>query len=76
MEQLFDDLNSFSETSIRLDAHNSLELKIFPFYPNPLPVADWQVPVPLINLQKKTDANWDLAVSKVPYLPPLYLAAL
>jgi hypothetical protein len=32
MEQLFEDLNSYSETSIPLDGFNSLELKLFPFY--------------------------------------------
>lgn len=32
LEQLFEDLNSYSETSIPLDGFNSLELKLFPFY--------------------------------------------
>lgn len=32
MEQLFEDLNSYSETSINLDGFNSLELKLFPFF--------------------------------------------
>ena len=31
LEQLFEDLNSYSETSINLDGFNSLELKLFPF---------------------------------------------
>jgi hypothetical protein len=32
LEQLFEDLNSYSETSIPLDGFNSLEVKLFPFY--------------------------------------------
>lgn len=35
LEQLFEDLNSYSETSIPLDGFNSLELKLFPFYRKP-----------------------------------------
>jgi hypothetical protein len=32
LEQLFEDLNSYSETSINLDGFNSLELKLFPYF--------------------------------------------
>ena len=32
LEQIFEDLNSYSETSIPLDGFNSLELKLFPFF--------------------------------------------
>ncbi|KAJ8598032.1 nitrogen permease regulator 2 [Rhizopogon salebrosus TDB-379] len=65
LEQLYEDLNSYSETSIPIDAFNSIELKIFPFYPNPPPVTDWQVPLALINLSKRIEGNWDLTMSKV-----------
>ncbi|EPQ58307.1 nitrogen permease regulator 2 [Gloeophyllum trabeum ATCC 11539] len=65
LEQLYEDLNSYSETSIPIDAFNSLELKIFPFYPNPPPVRDWDVPLALINLAKRVESNWDLTIVKV-----------
>src|SRR5258706_7769550 len=65
LEQLFADLNSFSETSIRLDSFNSLELKIFPHYPDPPPVHVWDVPVPLINIKARVAPNWDLTMTKV-----------
>jgi len=65
LEQLYEDLNSYSETSIVLDHFNSIELKIFPFYPNPPPVKDWMVPVFLINLEKAIEPNWDLTMAKV-----------
>ncbi|KAI6045690.1 nitrogen permease regulator 2-domain-containing protein [Pisolithus marmoratus] len=65
LEQLYEDLNSYSETSIPIDRFNSIELKILPFYPNPPPVKDWQVPLALINLKSRVEDNWDLTVKKV-----------
>ncbi|KAI9057883.1 NPR2-domain-containing protein [Trametes sanguinea] len=69
LEQLYEDLNSYSETSIPIDPFNSIELKIFPFYPNPPPVKDWQVPLALINLTNRIEPNWDLTIVKIcPYI--------
>ncbi|THH12518.1 hypothetical protein EW146_g7616 [Bondarzewia mesenterica] len=65
LEQLYEDLNSYSETSIFMDKFNSIELKIFPFYPNPPPVKDWMVPLALIDLEKVIEPNWDLTMAKV-----------
>ncbi|KAF9526961.1 nitrogen permease regulator 2 [Crepidotus variabilis] len=65
LEQLYEDLNSYSETSIQIDRFNSIELKIFPFYPNPPQVKDWMVPLALINLSKRMEENWDLTMLKV-----------
>lgn len=65
LEQLYEDLNSYSETSIPIDQFNSIELKIFPFYPNPMEVREWMVPVALINLDKRIEENWDLTMVKV-----------
>ncbi|KAI0672997.1 nitrogen permease regulator 2-domain-containing protein [Trametes maxima] len=69
LEQLYEDLNSYSETSIPIDRFNSIELRIFPFYPNPPPVKDWMVPLALINLTNRIEPNWDLTIVKVcPYI--------
>ncbi|KAF9075177.1 nitrogen permease regulator 2-domain-containing protein [Rhodocollybia butyracea] len=65
IEQLYEDLNSYSETSISIDQFNSIELKIFPFYPNPPEVKDWMVPIMLINLVRRIEDNWDLTMAKV-----------
>ena len=65
LEQLYEDLNSYAETSIAIDQFNSIELKIFPYYPNPPPVKDWMVPVGLIRLGKLIEDNWDLTMVKV-----------
>ncbi|KAI0636749.1 NPR2-domain-containing protein [Trametes polyzona] len=69
LEQLYEDLNSYSETSIPIDQFNSIELKIFPFYPNPPQVKDWMVPLALINLTTRIEPNWDLTIVKIcPYI--------
>ncbi len=65
LEQLYEDLNSYSETSIPIDNFNSIELQIFPFFPNPPRVHDWQVPLALLNLEKRKDSSWDITMSKV-----------
>ncbi|KAI0810886.1 nitrogen permease regulator 2 [Irpex lacteus] len=65
LEQLYEDLNSYSETSVEIDQFNSIELKIFPFYPNPPEVKDWQVPLSLITLARRIEPNWDLTVAKI-----------
>nr|ODO02548.1 nitrogen permease regulator 2 [Cryptococcus depauperatus CBS 7855] len=65
LEQLFEDLNSYSETSIPLDGFNSLELKLFPFYPNPPDCEDWHVPIALVDLNQHKDDNWDITAARV-----------
>ncbi|KZV95885.1 NPR2-domain-containing protein [Exidia glandulosa HHB12029] len=65
LEQLYEDLNNYAEASIHIDAFNSLELKVFPFFPNPKPVYDWSVPVPLVDFGKRTDASWDMTIQRV-----------
>ncbi|ODN84327.1 hypothetical protein L202_00301 [Cryptococcus amylolentus CBS 6039] len=65
LEQLFEDLNSYSETSIPLDGFNSLELKLFPFYPNPPDCEDWHVPIALVDLNAHKDDNWDITAARV-----------
>ncbi|EKD05386.1 hypothetical protein A1Q2_00314 [Trichosporon asahii var. asahii CBS 8904] len=65
LEQLFEDLNSYSETSIPLDGYNWLELKLFPYFPNPPQVHDWDVPIPLVDFKSLQDANWDITAARV-----------
>ncbi|BEI96644.1 hypothetical protein CcaverHIS631_0202330 [Cutaneotrichosporon cavernicola] len=65
LEQIFEDLNSYSETSIPLDGYNSLELKLFPHYPNPPECNDWDVPLALVDLKSLRDPNWDITASRV-----------
>lgn len=78
IEQLYEDLSSYSETTIPIDDFNSIELKILPFYPNPPSVRDWHVPLALINLSKRMEDNWDLTMRKVDSscLDPNYFIAI
>lgn len=48
-----------------IDAFNTINLKLFPTYPNPPPVHDYEVPVCTVDLQKMVSVNWDLTIQKV-----------
>ncbi|KAI8381589.1 nitrogen permease regulator 2 [Radiomyces spectabilis] len=65
IEQLFEDLNSYCECQIPINSCNTINLKLFPTYPNPQPVSDYQVPVCTVDLKKIMTPNWDITVQKV-----------
>ena|SRR6185312_3758757 len=48
-----------------IDETNALNLKLFPTYPNPQPVYDYQVPICTVDLNTLIDMNWDITVKKV-----------
>jgi hypothetical protein len=48
-----------------LDDANTLDLKLFPNHQVPVPVYDYQVPVPMTNLAKYCDGHWDLTIQRV-----------
>lgn len=59
LEQIYEDLGSYSETSVLLDEANTLDLKLFPANPNPTVVRDWDIPIPLGSLNDMRDESWD-----------------
>ncbi|KAL1936768.1 hypothetical protein VTP01DRAFT_902 [Rhizomucor pusillus] len=65
IEQLFEDLNTYCECQIPINAFNTINLKLFPTYPNPPPVHDYEVPVCTVDLQKMVSVNWDLTIQKL-----------
>ncbi|KAH8917205.1 nitrogen permease regulator 2 [Atractiella rhizophila] len=67
LEHLYEDLNSYSETSILLHrgSFSYLELKLFPYYANPIEVRDWDVPVAVADLESMRKVNWDVTMYKV-----------
>jgi hypothetical protein len=70
LEQLYEDLNSYSETSITLDPpHGShfLDLRLFPHRPNPSVIRDDHVPLLLVPLlpHAATDGSWDLTLARM-----------
>lgn len=44
---------------------DAINLKLFPTYPNPKDINDWDVPVTLLDLRKRVTGNWDLTMCKV-----------
>ncbi|KAF8979143.1 Nitrogen permease regulator 2 [Entomortierella lignicola] len=65
IEQLIEDLNSYCECQIPIDSANTINLKLFPTYPNPAPVYDYQVPISTVNLEALTDVNWDMTMQRI-----------
>ncbi|KAI8815585.1 nitrogen permease regulator 2-domain-containing protein, partial [Fimicolochytrium jonesii] len=65
IEQIYDDLNSYAECQIPLNESNMINLKLFPAYPNPPPVHDYQVPVLIVNLERMMDKHWDMTIQRV-----------
>ncbi|CAG8589162.1 7828_t:CDS:2 [Ambispora leptoticha] len=65
IEQLLEDLNSYCECQIPINSANTINLKLFPTYPNPPPVYDYQVPICTVNLKALMDVNWDLTMKNI-----------
>ncbi|KAI8090259.1 nitrogen permease regulator 2 [Gilbertella persicaria] len=65
IEQLFEDLNSYCECQIPINTFNTINLKLFPTYPNPQTVYDYHVPVCTVDIRKMMSPNWDITVQKV-----------
>ncbi|KNC99135.1 nitrogen permease regulating protein NPR2 [Spizellomyces punctatus DAOM BR117] len=65
MEQLLEDLNSYSECQIPINDANMINIKLFPKYPDPPPVHDYQVPVLIVDLEKVMDKYWDMTMRRI-----------
>ncbi|KAI8358772.1 nitrogen permease regulator 2-domain-containing protein [Mortierella sp. GBAus27b] len=65
IEQLLEDLNSYCECQIPVDSANTINLKLFPTYPNPTPVYDYQVPISTVHLEALTDVSWDMTMQRI-----------
>ncbi|CBF89482.1 hypothetical protein AN0439.2 [Aspergillus nidulans FGSC A4] len=64
-ETLMEDLNNYCECMIPIDELNTLNIKLFPVYPNPPPVRAWQVPLFTVRYQAFLDENWDLTLQRI-----------
>lgn len=51
--------------TIYKDTFNTINLKLFPTYPNPQTVRDYHVPVCTVDIKKMMNPNWDITVQKV-----------
>lgn len=64
LEQLYMDINNFSESSIRI-ADTDLDLFLTPFYVNPPKIHNWDVPIAIAPLETKKHPSWDVTLFKV-----------
>lgn len=64
-ETLMEDLNNYCECMIPIDELNTLNIKLFPIYPNPPLVKAWQVPLFTVRYQAFMDENWDLTLQRI-----------
>jgi nitrogen permease regulator 2-like protein len=62
---IFDQLFHLTIIPPKIDATNALNLKLFPTYPDPQAVYDYQVPICTVDLNTLIDMNWDITVKKV-----------
>ena len=68
-EILLEDLNNYCESMIPIDSSNTLNIKLFPFYPPPPPVLPHHVPLSTVHLDGLVDDNWDLTMLLIlPYI--------
>ncbi|CAH2353577.1 nitrogen permease regulator 2 [[Candida] railenensis] len=65
IQQIFQDLNNYSECCIPLDSANSVDIKLFPILPPPINIKAFQVPLATVNLEQLVDVNWDPTMLKI-----------
>ncbi|GAA5947229.1 hypothetical protein JCM3765_001582 [Sporobolomyces pararoseus] len=64
LEQMYLDLNAYSETSISL-LDTDLSLFLLPFYANPPDVKVWDVPIAVADLESMKSYSWDVTLFKI-----------
>lgn len=69
LQQVFQDINNYSECKIPIDESNTINIKLFPIFPPPPDIKPYDVPISTVNLESMTDANWDPTMEKIiPYM--------
>lgn len=69
IQQVFQDLNNYSECFIPIDSSNNIDIKLFPIYPPPPKLQPFHVPISTVRLESLIDVNWDPTMEKiVPYI--------
>lgn len=65
VEQIYQDLNNYSECMIPIDVSNSVDLKLFPIAPPPPQIHSFDVPLALVDLGPTVDPMWDPTLLKI-----------
>lgn len=65
IQQIYQDLNNYSECCIPLDSANSVDIKLFPIMPPPTNVEAYDVPLLTVKLDLLIDTNWDPTMLRI-----------
>ncbi|KAK0747926.1 nitrogen permease regulator 2 [Apiosordaria backusii] len=65
LEIIKEDLNNYGECMIPVDDANTINMKLFPYHPNPPEVKGWHVPVAKMKFADIVDPTWDLTLQRV-----------
>lgn len=65
IQQIYQDLNNYSECQIPIDGANSVDIKLFPTLTPPPQISESDVPVLLVELNGMVDVNWDPTMLKI-----------
>lgn len=69
LQQIYQDLNNYSECLIPIDSGNAIDIKLLPLLPPPPRVNAEDVPISTVNLENLVDVNWDPTMLKIlPYI--------
>jgi len=65
IQQIYQDLNNYSECLIPIDSGNSVDIKLFPLLPPPPRLNQEDVPISTVHLESMVDVNWDPTLLKI-----------
>ncbi|CDO56244.1 similar to Saccharomyces cerevisiae YEL062W NPR2 Subunit of SEA (Seh1-associated), Npr2/3, and Iml1p complexes [Geotrichum candidum] len=65
LQQIYQDINNYSECMIPIDESNTVNMKLFPLFPSPPDLKSYQVPISTVQLSSMVDVNWDPTMEKI-----------
>lgn len=65
IEQMYQDLNNYSECMIPVDQSTSINMKLFPLYNPPPEIESFHVPISTVRLEALKDDTWDPTMEKI-----------
>ncbi|GME95203.1 unnamed protein product [Ambrosiozyma monospora] len=69
IQQIYQDLNNYSECMIPIDSANSVDIKLFSVLPPPPDLDAADVPLATVNLKPMVDPYWDPTMERIlPYI--------
>lgn len=69
MEQMFQDLNNYSECMISVDSINKIDIKLLPILEAPPDLKSYDVPITTVDLASMVDETWDPTLERLlPYI--------